>query len=255
MTRKIFYFLVLVVIVGCSSKKEFVLFNQVDLNQSKRVDSNQSLVDSDFSDIKFEYKIVPHDRVAVTVYEHPEFSTQAVNPKATDKGILVNSKGDIRLPLVKSIHIAGLTQTEALNKIESAFGRYLKSPDIYFEVLNKRAYIIGEVKKPGEIELVNEKLNLIQILAKAGDLTDFANRSSILILRNNKNRLDSEVVDLTDINSIRTANLTIRPNDVVYVMPNDMKAFNAGVNEISPIFRLIGSVLSPFVSIKYLADR
>jgi len=151
MIRNIFYILLLLfMIVGCSNKEEFILFNQVDLNQSQE----KSIETSQFDNIQFEYKIVPHDRVSIIVYRHPEFSSSSLETRAQDRGILVNSKGDIRLPLVKSIHIAGLTQTQALEKIESAFKRYLKSPDIYLEVLNKRAYVVGEVKTPGEIELV-----------------------------------------------------------------------------------------------------
>jgi len=61
------------------------------------------------------------------------------------------------------------------------------------------------------------------------------------------------VVNLTDINSLRTANLMIKPNDIVYVMPNKMKAFNTRVREIDPVFNLIGNVLQPFVSIKFLS--
>lgn len=250
MIRNIFYFLIVFFMLGCSTKEEFILFNQVDLNQSKE----NSVEETKFDDIEFEYKIVPHDRVSVIVYKHPEFSTSARETKTQDKGLLVNSKGDIRLPLVKSINIVGLTQTQALEKVENAFQKYIKSPDIYLEVLNKRAYVVGEVKNPGEIELVNERLTLMQILAKAGDLTDSANKTSIMILRSRRGRIHSEVVNLTDINSLKTANLIIEPNDIVYVLPNNMKTFNVGVNEVNPIFRLIGNVLSPFVNIKYLSN-
>ncbi|MCK4442086.1 MAG: polysaccharide export protein [Sulfurovaceae bacterium] len=249
MIQNIFYSLIVLLVLGCSNKEEFILFNKADIKQSK----DSSIENTKFDNIEFEYKIVPHDRVSILIYEHPEFSTSSMENRAQDRGILVNAKGDIHLPLVKSVHIAGLTQTEALEKVESAFSRYLKSPDIYLEVLNKRAYVIGEVKKPGEIELINEKLTLIQALAKAGDLTDSANRHSILILRSTMNGIRREIVDLTDVNSLTMANLMIKPNDIVYVVPNDIKAFNVNVNEINPMVRLIGNILSPFVSIKYLS--
>ncbi len=250
MTRYILYFLILVLISGCSNKKDFILFNKVDLDNSK----DNRVEDSSFDNVQFEYKIVPHDRVSVIVYQHPEFSSSSLETRTQDRGLLVNSKGDIRLPLVKSIHIAGLTQTQALNKVESAFRRYLKSPDIYLEVLNKRAYVVGEVKSPGEIELINEKISLMQILAKAGDLTDSANKKAIMILRSSNGKIDAETVNLTDVNSLRTANLMIKPNDIVYVLPNDMKSFNSSIKDIDPIFGLIGHILSPFVSMKYLSD-
>ncbi len=249
MLRTILYILIISILVGCTTKEQFVLFNKADFNQSKMEMDNQ-----EFKNIKFEYKVVPHDRVSLIVYQHPEFSISTLGNGTSDRGILVNSKGDIRLPLVKSIHIAGLTQTEAQEKIESAFRRYIKSPDIYFEVLNKRAYVVGEVNRPGEVKLDNEQLSLIQVLAKAGDLTDSANRRAIMILKSGDDRVNSQIVDLTNFNSLKNANLMIKPNDIVYVLPNSMKPFNVGVNEVNPIFGLISNALSPFITIKLLKN-
>jgi len=251
MTRNFFYSLIVLLLLGCSNKEEFILFNKADVNQSK---PNNSIKSSQFNDVRFEYKIVPNDRVSIIIYKHPELSPSTLGNRTKDRGILINSKGYIRLPLVKKIYLAGLTQTEAQEKIEEKFRRYIKSPDVYFEVLNKRAYVIGEVNNPGEIELINEKLSLIQVLSKAGDLKDSANRQAIMILRSGKDRINSEIVNLTDFNSLKTANLIIKPNDIVYVLPNDMKAFNVKVGEANPIFNLISNMLSPFITVKILSN-
>jgi polysaccharide export outer membrane protein len=242
---------------GCSNKEKFILFNKADINKTEKVTDTGNSIESSsaFDDVEFEYKIVPYDRVLVIIYKHPELSPSTLGNRTSDRGILVNSKGDIRLPLIKSVHLAGLTQTQAQEVIEDKFRKYLKSPDVYFEVLNKRAYVVGEVNKPGEIPLENERISLIQLLAKAGDLRDTANRQAIMILRSQKGKVNSEIVNLTDINSLRTANLMIKPNDVVYVLPNDMKPFNVKVDEINPLFRLISNVLSPFITIKVLSNK
>lgn len=247
------YLLILSIIgfAGCSTKEDYLLFNQTNIHQA----ATQKEMVTDVDNVQFEYKILPHDRISVNVYKHPDLSTANMSTMQVERGILVNSKGDIRLPLIKKIHVAGLTQTEAEVALTNAFKTYLKQPDVQIEVLNKRAYILGEVHAPGEIPLVNERLTLLQMIAKAGDLTDTANRKSILILRGgDTSKVHTEVVNLTDVNSIRTANLMIKPNDIVYVMPNDMKAFNTRVHEVSPLFTLIGNILSPFVSIKYLSN-
>ena len=250
MTRNIFYSLIVLFMLGCSNKENFILFNKVDINQSKLNSINLSQFDT----ATFEYKIVPNDRVSIIIYKHPELSPSTLGNITSDRGILINSKGDIRLPLVKTIHLAGLTQTEAQEKIEQRFKRYIKSPDVYFEVLNKRAYVIGEVNNPGEVELINEKLTLIQLISKAGDFRDSANKQAIMILRSGKDRINSEIVNLTDFNSLKTANLMIKPNDIVYVLPKDMKAFNVKVDEINPVFRLISNILSPFITVKVLSN-
>jgi len=252
--------LLLIGFTGCATKDDYTLFNKALPKQvlssqapASQVSATQETLE-ELENMQFEYKILPHDRISVIVYKHPELSTANLNSMQQERGLLINSKGDIRLPLVKSIHLEGLTQTEAENRIEESFRTYLKQPDIQIEVLNKRAYVVGEVRNPGEIPLVNERLTLLQILAKAGDLTDSADRKSILIMRGtNQSKVQTEVVNLTDINSLRTANLMIKPNDIVYVMPNKMKAFNTRVREIDPVFNLIGNVLQPFVSIKFLS--
>ncbi|RUM69429.1 MAG: hypothetical protein DSZ07_04615 [Sulfurovum sp.] len=239
---------------ACTTKKDFVLFNQVKIeNNNTQQISKETL--NQLNSIQFEYKIQPHDRISLIVYKHADLSTSTINSQQQERGLLVNSRGDIRVPLIKSVHLAGLTQTEAEDAIENALQVYIKKPDVQVEVLNKKAYIIGEVKNPGEIKLINEQITLLQLIAKAGDLTDTANRQSILIIRKGDNsRSKTEVVNLTDINSLKMANLMIKPNDIVYVTPNNMKAFNTGIKEIDPIFNLIGHVLTPFVSIKFLSN-
>ena len=244
------YFLLAIVIAlsGCSTKDDYILFNKATSSKSKKVTTTLKNVD-------FEYKIQPHDRISIIIYKHPELSSTNPLFAQTERGLLIDSKGDIRLPLIKKTHLEGLSQPEAETALTEAYKVYLKKPDIHIEVINKRAYVIGEVKLPGKITLDNEQLPLLQILARAGDLTDQANRSSILIIRKtDKSEVTSTIVSLTDIHSIVSANIMIKPNDIVYVMPNGMKAFNTQVNEISPVFRLISSILQPFVNIKFLSN-
>ena len=244
------YFLLIPIIIvfsACSSKNDYVLFNKAQGSQKE--------LTTEIENIKFEYKIQPYDRISIIVYKHPELSSTTIGNAQYERGILVNSKGFLRLPLIKKIYIAGLSQTEAEEKISNAYRTYLKHPDIQIEVINKRAYVIGEVNQPGEVPLLNERLTLLQILAKAGDMTNSANRSSILILKNGQlSKIHTKIVNLTDVNAIVTANLMIEPNDIIYVMPNGMKAFNTRVNEISPVFQLISNILQPFVNIKFLSN-
>ena len=203
-------------------KEDLVLFNETNVTNPQ---ANKSITDLS-TNPKFEYKIQPHDRVSITMYNHPELGTTSAQSQRQDTtGVLVNSRGYVRLPLVKSIHIAGLTQTAAQRKIEKAYSAYLEDAELYLEVLNKRAYVLGEVKNPGEIRLFNEKATLLQILAQAGDLTDHANRHAIVVMKNRNNQVHTETVDLTGVNSIKMANLMIYPNDVIYVTPNSMKNY------------------------------
>jgi len=232
---------------ACSSKDDYILFNKAQNAQKERT--------IEVKNVAFEYKIQPYDRVSIIVYKHPEFSSTTIGESKSERGILVNSKGYLRLPLIRKVHIAGLSQTQAEDKITAKYRTYLKHPDIQLEVINKRAYVIGEVRRPGEVPLPNERMTLLQLIANAGDMTDAANRSSILIIKNGQmSRVHTKIVNLTDANALATANLMIEPNDIVYVMPNGMKAFNNKVNEISPVFQLVANILQPFVNVKFLTN-
>ena len=265
-TIKIFLLALLMIeFTACTTKEDFVLFNQTEMakqhsqektkEQTKEQQKRKEDTLTQLQDVQFEYKIRPYDRVSVVVYKHPDISTSSQNTMQQERGLLVNSKGYIRLPLIKKIYLQGLTQTEAEDALEEAYGVYIKNPDVQIEVLNKRAYVIGEVNRPGEIPLPNERLTLLQILASAGDLTDSADRGSILIIDGDSaGKSKTRVVNLTDKHSLITANLMIKPNDIVYVMPNNMKAFNIGVKETTPIFTLINQMLTPFVNIKFLRN-
>ena len=269
------YLLILLLLLfnGCVMKDDYMLFSKASIDKGSptvteenqrynpreyrenrvRVERTQ-VTRQQLPQMQFEYKILPHDRLSVIVYKHPELSTIGGN-RQNERGLLVNSQGYLRLPLIKRVHLAGLTQTQAEDKISQAFAHYLKHPDVQLEVLNKRAYIIGEVRAPGELELQNERVTLFQFLARSGGLTDTADRKSIMIMRNSGySNVETEVVNLTDVNSLRTANLMIHPNDIVYVMPNKMKGFNTRVNQINPLFNLLGNILQPFVNIKVLTN-
>ena len=251
MKRMFMYILMALTLAGCTTKEDFVLFHDTNVSQPQ---AHRSVVDIS-SAPRYEYKIQPHDRISITMYNHPELGTNSVQSQKQDlSGVLVNSEGNVRLPLIKSIHVAGLSQTQAQKKIEKAYSAYLEDAELNLEVLNKRAYILGEVKKPGEVRLFNEKTTLIQLIAKAGDLTDSANRHAIVVLKNRGNKIYTETVSLTGPNSIRMATLMIYPNDVVYVAPNNIKSINVGIREVTPALNLVGKIITPIASVKYLTD-
>jgi len=254
--RFLLYLILLFIVTGCNLKDEYIMFNQSDtLKHGSKIKNLNRQYTTRIDPATFEYKIRPHDRVSLITYNNPQLSTGAGGNGAGSglgESILVNSRGEIRLPLIKNIKISGLSQPQAQYKLERAFSEYLKSPSVQLEVLNKRAFVLGEVNRPGPIALQNEQLPLLQLLSIAGDLTSNANKKSIVILKNEESGIITKVVSLTNADSIRVANQMIRPNDIVYVVPNGMSLFNNKIHEINPIFQLVANALSPFLTIRLL---
>ncbi|WP_296824558.1 polysaccharide biosynthesis/export family protein, partial [Sulfurovum sp.] len=117
MKRIVMYLMLALAMAGCSSKENYILFNKAKVTSP---DANKSI--TRLHNVRYEYRIQPHDRISITMYNHPELGTSSVQSQKQDtRGVLVDSRGFIRLPLVKSVHIAGLTQTAAQEKIERAF--------------------------------------------------------------------------------------------------------------------------------------
>ena len=236
---------------GCSNKSSYVLLQSEKTTTNNELDIKQS----------YEYIISPQDRLKIAIYKNPVLTGESSNGGSQlgqdmqGTGVLVDTRGEVFLPLVNKIKVAGLTQTAAAKLITQRYKKYLRIPTVYVEVLNKRVYVIGEVKSPGPIKVDSEKLTLLEALAFAGDLTDAAIRDNILILsKNSQNKPYIRSVDLTNFDHLSMTNMMLRPNDVVYVQPDGWKEYKITSDNFTAPFKTIAEIASPFVQIKYLTD-
>ena len=244
---------------GCSSK-EYSLF------QDSMVYENNCYLDENIS---FENKINPGDRLSIEIVniynqninalEGSQSFSQNLNMTSnsllnSNSGYLVDKRGRVFLPLLGYVKVADCIIPEANLKLTKAYKKYLKHPFVKVNILNQRVYILGEVRKPGMVSLLNETMTIYEAIARAGGLTDYAKRNSIKILNANDKMKKIRTVDLTRLSSLNSMNIILKPNDIVYIMPRDMKGFNVGVKETLPILQAISSALSPFVTLKYLNE-
>jgi polysaccharide export outer membrane protein len=163
---------IVLLLSGCTSKN--LLQDSKQLNSKLEQKNNQK--EKVHKNYSYEYRLAPHDRVQVIVYKHKELNTPS-------RGALLDSRGVINLPLVGAISLRGLTQTQASNRIKTAYGKYLRQPSVNLEVLNKKAYIIGEVRSQGALPLENDQMPLLQAIATRGGFNDNANKEKLVIIR------------------------------------------------------------------------
>jgi len=206
-----------------------------------------------------EYRILPQDRLQIMLYKDPNqesiSSSNELGESMSKNGILVNAAGYIILPLIGKVKVAGLTQTQASDKITKMYKKYLNTPSIYLEVLNKRIFVLGEVNKPGVIPLDKEKMTLFEAIAHAGDVTDYGQKNKITVVSNIPGHgMQMRTVDITDFDHMKYADLMLRPNDIVYVRPDSWKQYKVASGEFTAPFETITKIASPFVTIKYLSD-
>jgi polysaccharide export outer membrane protein len=160
--------------------------------------------------IPSDYIIGPGDVLQVTVWKNETLSRVAP----------VRPDGKISMPLLHDIQAAGLTTMQLRDKIATALGEYLPNPEVSVsvnEVRSLRISVLGEVQKPGVLEL-RGKTTILEAIAMAGGFRDFASPSKITVIRTD----DGGQTTRIRFNYNRAAsgdepNLVLRPGDVVIV--------------------------------------
>jgi len=240
----------LFLITGCAPKNYKLLQENTDNSGNVVENSAQSHNNSLSIPAKIDYRILKNDRLAINIYQHPEL----IPPTLAESGILVDSNGDVSLPLIHRVHIAGLTQTGAAKMLERRYAKYLRNPALNLEVLNKRIYVLGEVKKPGPIKVDKEYMTILEAIAMAGDVTDYAMRNNIIIVSRDANgNMSLRKLNLTNFNELKNSNILIKPNDVIYVQPNGSKEFKIASENITAPLQFISNIVSPFATVKALS--
>lgn len=166
---------------------------------------------------------------------------------------LVDDKGNIEFPYLGTLHVGGMSKSATENYIASQiYPRYLtERPGVEVRFQNFRVYILGEVKSPGEIKATNGRLNLLEAIAKAGDLTIQGRRDNVMIVRTNSDGSRSiQTVNMNDKNLIVSPNFNLQQNDIIYVEPNSSKARSSW--NVPPALSLGLSSVGTLVSIATL---
>jgi len=121
------------------------------------------------------YVIGPSDVLNVTVWKEPTLSGS----------VLVRLDGKISLPLIGDVTAAGMTPLQLADQITIKLKKYIQEPNVSVVLTqsnSKKVYLLGEVSKKGPIDWA-PGMTLLQAIANAGGLTDFANKGKIYILR------------------------------------------------------------------------
>ena len=242
-------------LAGCSTK-EYKLFQ----TETKKGEALTVINAEDYQkEVEYENKIAPNDRLSITVYVQSGQGSQQmssilttnsnnnVNSRDDDIGILVTQNGTVRLPMLGSVEIIGLTEDQASAKLIELYKTYIRNPYVKVEIKNQRVIVVGEVKKPGVVSVTNGTMTVLEAIAQSGDLTDLAARDNVKIIRGDLRNPNVRTIDLANIVALNESSLFLRPNDIIYVQPRELKGYNAAFNEIMPFWQMISSVLNPFV--------
>lgn len=245
---------------GCTSyKKSLYLQNEQVLNES-------------LEGQLYDFRIMPKDELTITVSTtDPEASAPFYRKIGQSKesssnstigmdgakllAYLVDNNGYIDFPVLGMVKVMGLTNRECEALLRQKLQPYLKEvPNVTVRTSNYKFSVLGEVGKPGTYTTDAEKVTVFEALAQAGDMTLFAVRNDVQLLREDSTGLRRVYhLDLTQADIAQSPHFYLQQNDVVYVKPTRAKVrsntFSGNASIWITLLGLVTSVTSLVLAI------
>jgi polysaccharide export outer membrane protein len=159
-------------------------------------------------------------------------------------GYLVSMDGNIQFPMLGTIKVQGLTKkqlaAELVNQLNEK--KLVLDPIINVRHLNYHVTVLGEVARPAVIAVPSEKINLLEAIGLAGDLTIFAKRNNVLLIREEGGKRMTRRINLNATEVLTSPLYQLQSGDIVYVEPNKTKLNSA--SEGRQVLPIIISTLS-----------
>lgn len=243
-------FTLILLISACKSTDKITYLQNVESLSGEQLSQNKQ---------QFSAKIKPNDLLKIVVSGSEDAETYIpfnilvatpnndsnIQSQAQLQNYLVDPKGQITFPVLGKLQVTDLA-TEALAKIITEKLRpYLKG-DIVVTVrfANYKVSVLGEVTTPGAYTVKDEKINILQALSMAGDLTIYGRRDVVKVLREGIDGQKSiTTLNLNDKNVIFSPCFYLQQGDVVYVEPNKAKAKGADIGSATNVVFSVVSVV------------
>ncbi|HTM93731.1 MAG TPA: polysaccharide biosynthesis/export family protein [Flavisolibacter sp.] len=166
-----------------------------------------------------------------------DITVSSLNPEATaifnpshkangeNTGYLVEPNGTILFPVLGSIKVEGLTKEQLKAQLTKMLAdkKLLVDPIVSVRFQNFRVTVLGEVKNPAVIPVPSEKISMLEAIGLAGDLTIYARRDNVLLIREENGVKMLKRINLNTNELLGSSYYYLKANDVIYVEPNKSK--------------------------------
>ena len=238
-----------ILLLSCASQRKVAYFRDMDASSAEVINRvfNEThearIMVGDFLSIVIsglDPMVVAPFNLPVAAHTTP--GTDRVQMMQALQPYIVDFNGNINFPVVGEIHLAGLTRTQAVERIEQSLKPFLRDAIVTLQFLHYQINVLGEVARPGTFIIKNERVTILEALAMAGDMTIFGKRNNVLVIRENNGELEFARLNLNSDEVFTSPFYYLQQNDVVYVEPNAMRAI-ASVN-IPLYLSAIGTLIS-----------
>ncbi len=247
---KLAAFAALMLLTSCSAPKNVAyMWNSDDVNIS-----NEAFL--------YDAQIMPKDILTITVNTvNPDaaapfnltvptsFNNQSRSTYSQPilQTYLVDNAGDIDYPILGKLHVGGLTKNQCEKLIHDKILPYLnanENPVVTVRMSNYKISVLGEVARPGMFTVGNEKINIFEALAQAGDLTIYGVRDRVKLIREDAaGHKTVHTLNLNDVALITSPYYYLQQNDIVYVEPNKVKSQNSTIGQATTLWISATSIL------------
>ena len=219
-----------------------LLFSACSIKEYKLFQDENPIHTQNIQDLNISYKekILIDDILVIDIYN--------LNKKKMSGEYIVSEDGEIDLPLINDIYVKGLTLKELNLLLTEKYKKYLNEPRVKSKVKNHKIYVFGEINT-GVIPIVGNSMSIIEVIAKAGGLSDYAIRDRVRIISEHQGKYRMRTLDLTKLSTLNTHNLMVKYNSIVYVEPKSTKAVKIAIDDYLPFLKVLTTALNTFLMI------
>ena len=245
--NRIIILLITLMTISCSSKKNILLIQDINLEE---------IYETQFNDIR----VKSDDILRIKVFSYSEELSNIFNSSSTLSsgnlesiqidGYQVNQNGFINFPVIGELFVKDLTIDEISNLISKSLSSagILVNAIVDVKIINSYFTVLGEVNLPGKYNFINNNINLLEAIGTAGGITINGERNNIKLIRKFGDNYIVSNIDLTSSEFLTSQNLQILSRDIIIVDPNNSKIKSAGVignagNLLSLLSFLLSSII------------
>jgi polysaccharide export outer membrane protein len=233
-------------LVSCAPARQSIYFNNLQ--------QGRDTVETKF--ILAAKRIYPGDRVMVNITTQNQEANQIFNAQmnmmggaggamgnqggGAMMGYLVDKKGEIELPILGKLMIAGMTPDEVTEFVRLKVAAFYKDPSVQ-AFLTGRVVVLGDAGVQGAVTLMNDRLTIFEALSLSGVIDPTARRDRVWLVRETNGLRDYVMLNLNDRSIFQSEYYYLRNNDLIYTEPGRLNTF---LGRNAPARNLFGVVVS-----------
>jgi polysaccharide export outer membrane protein len=244
---------IILILTACVNTKKATYFNNIK--------------EADYADVEVEAAIQKNDLLSIIVTSlNPEAtevfnkpnqsviaSTSGTGVTSVTTGYLVDQQGNIVFPILGSVKAESISLKQLADTLQTQLTRnkLLTDPIVNVRIMNFKVTVLGEVSRPSVVAVPNGKISLLEAIGMAGDLTVYAERNNVLLIRVENGKKMVRRINLNSPEFIsKSPYYYLKTNDVVYVETNKSK-----IGSTSTLRQTLPAILSGLSFAAIIIDR